>query len=57
MFPMKAIRAWRMASMDDRADLVASYLRAGGLTVTDRIAEEGLGDPYYAVVGWLEAHQ
>lgn len=25
MFPTKAIRAWRMASMDGRADLVASY--------------------------------
>jgi SAM-dependent methyltransferase len=51
MFPTKAIRAWRAASMADRAALVASYLRAGGLTVTDRIAEEGRGDPFYAVVG------
>jgi SAM-dependent methyltransferase len=57
MFPTKAIRAWRMASMDDRADLVTSYLRAGGLTVTDRIAEEGLGDPFYAVVGQPESNQ
>jgi SAM-dependent methyltransferase len=57
MFPTKAIRAWRMASMDGRADLVTSYLRAGGLTVTDRIAEEGLGDPFYAVVGQLESNQ
>lgn len=57
MFPMKATRAWRMASMDGRADLVTSYLRAGGLTVTDRIAEEGLGDPFYAVVGQPESNQ
>jgi SAM-dependent methyltransferase len=57
MFPTKAIRAWRMASMDGRADLVASYLRAGGLTVTDRIAEEGSGDPFYAVVGQPESNQ
>lgn len=51
MFPTKAIRAWRGASMADRAALVASYLRAGGLTVTDRIADDGAGDPFYAVVG------
>lgn len=51
MFPTKAIRAWRMASMADRANLVASYLRAGGLTVTDRVADDGPGDPFYAVVG------
>jgi SAM-dependent methyltransferase len=51
MFPTKAIRAWRAASMADRAALVASYLRAGGLTVTDRIGEDGPGDPFYAVIG------
>lgn len=51
MFPTKAIRAWRTASMAGRADLVASYVRAGGMTVTDRIAEDGPGDPFYAVVG------
>jgi SAM-dependent methyltransferase len=51
MFPTKAIRAWRLASMDGRAELVASYLQAGGLSVTDRIAEGGAGDPFYAVVG------
>jgi SAM-dependent methyltransferase len=51
MFPTKAIRAWRMASMTGRTKLVASALRAGGLTVTERIAENGGGDPFYAVVG------
>ncbi|MFD1632880.1 class I SAM-dependent methyltransferase (plasmid) [Haloplanus ruber] len=51
MFPRKAIRAWRSASMAERSDLVASYLRAGGLTVTDRIAEDGATDPFYAAVG------
>nr|WP_157573446.1 methyltransferase domain-containing protein [Haloplanus natans] len=54
MFPTKAIRAWRTASMAERAELVASYLRAGGLTVTDRIADDGVGDPFYAVVGRSE---
>lgn len=51
MFPTKAIRAWRSASMAERSEFVASYLRAGGLTVTDRIAEDGATDPFYAVVG------
>jgi hypothetical protein len=40
--------------MAERAELVASYLRAGGLTVTDRIANDGVGDPFYAVVGRSE---
>ena len=51
MFPTKAIRAWRTASMAGRAELVSSYVRAGGMVVTDRIAEKGPGDPFYAVVG------
>jgi len=51
MFPTKAIRAWRTASMAGRGDLVASYVRAGGMAVTERIAEEGAGDPFYAVIG------
>jgi SAM-dependent methyltransferase len=51
MFPTKAVRAWRTASMAGRTDLVASYLRAGGLTVAERVAEEGRGDPFYALVG------
>ncbi|RLM59331.1 methyltransferase domain-containing protein [Halobellus sp. Atlit-31R] len=51
MFPTKAIRAWRLASMPERAELVEAYLDAGGLTAVNRIAEEGAGDPFYAVVG------
>ncbi|WP_435075428.1 class I SAM-dependent methyltransferase [Halorubrum sp. HHNYT27] len=51
MFPTKAVRAWRVASMDERADLVERYLKAGGLTVADRLAERSETDPFYAVVG------
>jgi SAM-dependent methyltransferase len=51
MFPTKAVRAWRAASMDERADLVERYLKAGGLAVADRIAEHPGGDPFHAVVG------
>jgi len=54
MFPTKAIRAWRTATMAWRSDLVASYVRAGGMTVTDCIAEHGPGDPFYAVVGRVD---
>ena len=53
MFPTKAVRAWRAASMDERADLVERYLAACGFEVTDRIAERPGGDPFYAVVGTL----
>ena len=51
MFPTKAVRAWRAASMDERADLVERYLDAGGFDVTDRIAERPGTDPFRAVVG------
>ncbi len=52
MFPTKAIRAWREASMSSRADLVAEYLRAGGMSVAERITETPrTGDPFYALVG------
>jgi len=51
MFPTKAIRAWRAASMADRAALVESYVRAGGMTPSDRIEEDAPGDPFYAVIG------
>jgi len=51
MFPTKAVRAWRAASMDERADLVERYLAAGGLAVEDRIAERPGTDPFRAVVG------
>ena len=49
MFPAKAVRAWRTASMDDRVDLVEAYCRAGGLTVTDVVRERPERDPFYAV--------
>ena len=51
MFPAKAVRAWRAASMTEREELVASYIRAGGMTVIDRVGEGGPGDPFHAVVG------
>lgn len=56
MFPTKAIRAWREASMDGRAALVASYLRAGGMAVIERVTETaGTGDPFYALIGGAES--
>jgi SAM-dependent methyltransferase len=51
LFPTKAVRAWRAASMDERADLVERYLKAGGLAVADRTAERPGTDPFHAVVG------
>ncbi len=52
MFPTKAIRAWREASMDERADLVASYLETGGMSVIERVTDvPSAGDPFYALVG------
>ncbi|WP_185977151.1 class I SAM-dependent methyltransferase [Haloglomus irregulare] len=51
MFPTKAVRAWRAASMTEREELVASYIRAGGMAVIDRVGEGGPGDPFHAVVG------
>ncbi|SNR68605.1 class I SAM-dependent methyltransferase [Halorubrum vacuolatum] len=55
MFPTKAIRAWREASMDERAELVASYFTVGGMEVQKRIMEvPRVGDPFYALVGgWV----
>jgi ubiquinone/menaquinone biosynthesis C-methylase UbiE len=52
MFPTKAVRAWREASMDDRIELVARYLRTAGLfTAGEATVETGPGrDPFYAVV-------
>ena len=51
MFPTKAVRAWRMRSMDERAALVEEYLTAGGFTRTERVVDQPGGDPFYAVVG------
>ncbi|VTT85738.1 hypothetical protein DM2_1776 [Halorubrum sp. DM2] len=53
VFPTKAVRAWRAASMPERADLVERYLDAGGFAVSERIAERPGEDPFYAVVGSL----
>jgi SAM-dependent methyltransferase len=53
MFPTKAVRAWRAATMAERADLVERYLEAGGFAVTERIAERPGEDPFYALVGTL----
>ena len=51
MFPTKAVRAWRAATMDERAELVSAYIRAGGMTVTDQIPQNDPESPFYAVVG------
>jgi len=50
MFPTKAVRAWRAASMDERAALVESYCRPAELTVTEVIRERPGQDPFYAVI-------
>jgi SAM-dependent methyltransferase len=50
MFPTKAVRAWRLGSMDDRLDLATSYCEAGGLTVTETVRERPERDPFVAVV-------
>jgi SAM-dependent methyltransferase len=50
MFPTKAVRAWRAASMDERADLVAAYCRAADLPVVETVRERPGEDPFYAVV-------
>lgn len=52
MFPQKAVRAWRAASMDERADLVCDYLdAAGGFDAVETVRETPRGrDPFYAVV-------
>jgi len=51
MFPTKAVRAWRAASMAERTELVCAYLRAGGMRVTDQIEDHDPESPLYAVVG------
>jgi SAM-dependent methyltransferase len=50
-FPTKAIRAWREATMDERAALVERYLRAaGGFDSPEVVREQPGTDPFYAVV-------
>jgi SAM-dependent methyltransferase len=53
MFPTKAIRVWRMASMDERATLVERYFDAGGFERTERVVDQPGTDPFYAVVGFV----
>jgi hypothetical protein len=50
MFPTKAVRAWRFASMADRVDLVERYCTAAGLTVARVVEEQPGTDPFVAVV-------
>lgn len=51
MFPTKAIRAWRTASMDGRAALVKRYLTAaGGFGTPEVIRARPGSDPFYAVI-------
>lgn len=55
MFPTKAIRAWREASMHERIDLVASYAeQVDGLTVERRVLEQSGREPFAAVVARRE---
>jgi SAM-dependent methyltransferase len=51
MFPTKAVRAWREADMDGRADLVSEYVRAADAFEAPRVVREQPGnDPFYAVL-------
>jgi len=50
MFPTKAVRAWRAATMDGRADLIGEYCRAGNLAVAETVRDRPGEDPFYAVV-------
>ena len=55
MFPTKAVRAWRVRSMDERAALVEEYLTTGGFTQTERVVDRPGDDPFYAVVGYSDS--
>jgi SAM-dependent methyltransferase len=51
MFPSKAVRAWREASMDGRAELVREYAEAAGVFEgTETVRERPARDPFYAVL-------
>ena len=53
MFPTKAVRAWRTASMAGREDLVRSYVdAAGGFEPTRVVRDRPESDPFRAVVAW-----
>jgi hypothetical protein len=51
MFPTKAIRRWRVASMEERLSLVDRYFDAGGLETVKTYREQPGGDPFYAAIG------
>ena len=52
MFPTKAVRAWREATMDGRADLVRRYIESTGAFEEPTVLREQPGDdPLYAVIG------
>lgn len=56
MFPTKAIRAWREATMDGRADLVCRYIESTGAFEKPTVLREQPGDdPFYAVVARTRA--
>ena len=55
MFPTKAVHAWRMRSMDERAALVEEYFTAGGFTRSERVVDHSGDDPFYAVVGYTDS--
>jgi SAM-dependent methyltransferase len=50
MFPNKAVRAWRNAGMEGRAELVRSYCRSGGLSVERTVTDRPEADPFVAVI-------
>jgi SAM-dependent methyltransferase len=51
MFPTKAVRAWRTASMDDRLALVGRYVDAtGAFGPVETVRERPDEDPFYAVL-------
>jgi SAM-dependent methyltransferase len=51
MFPTKAVRAWREATMDGRAELVCRYIESTGAFAEPTVLREQPGsDPFYAFV-------
>ncbi|WP_372912789.1 class I SAM-dependent methyltransferase [Salinigranum sp.] len=51
LFPTKAVRAWRAASMEDRVDLLnRAFDAAGGFEERDVVRDRPGTDPFYAVV-------
>ncbi len=51
MFPTKAVRAWRTATMTGRAALVEEYVDvAGGFEPPERVTDRPDTDPFYAVL-------